>query len=57
MHVLERIPREADHFEWLGYRFEVVDMDGKRVDKLLVSAIPGKLADGSGEEQESSDKD
>jgi putative hemolysin len=36
MHVLERIPREADHFEWQGYRFEVVDMDGKRVDKLLV---------------------
>jgi len=39
MHVLERIPREADHFEWQGYRFEVVDMDGKRVDKLLVSPI------------------
>jgi putative hemolysin len=37
--VLERIPREADHFEWQGYRFEVVDMDGKRVDKLLVSPI------------------
>jgi putative hemolysin len=57
MHVLERIPREADHFEWLGYRFEVVDMDGKRVDKLLVSTIPRKLADGSEEEQESSAKD
>ncbi len=40
MHVLERIPKEADHFEWLGYRFEVVDMDGKRVDKLLVTPIP-----------------
>jgi putative hemolysin len=40
MHVLERIPREADHFEWQGYRFEVVDMDGKRVDKLLVTSIP-----------------
>jgi len=40
MHVLERIPREADHFEWQGYRFEVVDMDGKRVDKLLVTPIP-----------------
>ena len=39
MHVLERIPREADHFEWQGYRFEVVDMDGKRVDKLLISPI------------------
>jgi putative hemolysin len=39
MHALERIPREADHFEWQGYRFEVLDMDGKRVDKLLVSPI------------------
>lgn len=44
MHVLERIPREADHFEWQGYRFEVMDMDGKRVDKLLVTpiAIPSR---------------
>ena len=40
MHVLERIPREADHFEWQGYRFEVMDMDGKRVDKLLVTPTP-----------------
>lgn len=39
MHVLERIPREADHFEWQGYRFEVLDMDGKRVDKLLVTPM------------------
>lgn len=43
MHVLERIPREADHFEWQGYRFEVMDMDGKRVDKLLVTPIPVRL--------------
>lgn len=40
MHVLERIPREADRFEWQGFGFEVVDMDGKRVDKLLVTPIP-----------------
>lgn len=40
MHVLERIPREADHFQWHGYRFEVIDMDGNRVDKLLVMPIP-----------------
>ncbi|MFM7086247.1 MAG: hemolysin family protein [Cyanobium sp.] len=37
MHVLERIPREGDRVEWQGYCFEVVDMDGKRVDKLLVA--------------------
>lgn len=30
------IPAVADHFEWGGYRYEVVDMDGPRVDKVLV---------------------
>ncbi len=34
-----RIPQPADAFEWGGYRFEVVDMDGPRVDKVLVSRI------------------
>ena len=47
MHVLERIPREADHFEWQGYRFEVMDMDGKRVDKLLVTPIPKRQSSDS----------
>jgi putative hemolysin len=36
MHV-GRIPAPADHFEWGGLRFEVVDMDGNRVDKVLLS--------------------
>ena len=31
-----RIPSAAEYFEWGGFRFEVVDMDGKRVDKVLV---------------------
>jgi putative hemolysin len=34
---LNRIPSVADHFEWGGLRFEVVDMDGNRVDKVLVA--------------------
>ena len=33
---LGRIPVAGDHFEWEGYYFEVVDMDGLRVDKVLV---------------------
>jgi len=33
---LGRIPQPADHFEWEGWRFEVVDMDGRRVDKVMV---------------------
>ena len=36
---LSRIPTSGDAFEWDGWRFEVVDMNGSRVDKLLVSAI------------------
>jgi putative hemolysin len=38
---LGRIPTAADYFEWRGMRFEVMDMDGNRVDKVLVrSAMP-----------------
>lgn len=39
MHVLGRIPAVADHFEVAGCRFEVVDMDKNRVDKMLVARI------------------
>lgn len=31
-----RLPREGDYFGWNGYRFEVVDMDGPRIDKILI---------------------
>jgi putative hemolysin len=34
-----RIPVLSDSFEWNGVRFEVVDMDGKRIDKVLVSPL------------------
>jgi putative hemolysin len=34
---LKRIPEVADKFVWQGLIFEVVDMDGHRVDKVLVS--------------------
>ena len=34
---LGRIPAVADHFEWGGLRFEVMDMDERRVDKVLVA--------------------
>jgi putative hemolysin len=36
---LGRIPRASDSFVWQGLRFEVVDMDGKRVDKVLAQKI------------------
>lgn len=34
---LGRIPVTGDYFDWHGYRFEVVDMDGRRVDKVLIA--------------------
>ena len=34
-----RVPAVADHFEWHDLRFEVVDMDGKRIDKVLVTTV------------------
>jgi putative hemolysin len=37
MLLLGRLPRTADKVEWDGWAFEVVDLDGKRVDKVLVS--------------------
>jgi putative hemolysin len=37
---LGRIPRCPDSFDWEGLRFEVVDMDGRRVDKVMVTRVP-----------------
>jgi putative hemolysin len=39
MLLLGRLPTTGDSVEWDGWRFEVVDLDGKRVDKLLVQRI------------------
>lgn len=41
---LGRVPKETDHFEWNGLHFEVMDMDGYRVDKVLVTTLPGRSA-------------
>ncbi|MEH2111638.1 hemolysin family protein [Nostoc sp.] len=42
---LGRIPAAADHFEWQSMRIEVMDMDGNRVDKVLVVPKAVKSAD------------
>jgi putative hemolysin len=39
MNQLGEIPTAGQHFEWEGLRFEVVDMDGRRVDKVLVERL------------------
>lgn len=37
---LGRMPQPADRFEWHGLKFEIMDMDGRRVDKVLVTTLP-----------------
>lgn len=39
MLLLERLPREGDHVTWEGWRFEVVDMDANRIDKVMASPL------------------
>jgi putative hemolysin len=39
MSQLGRIPSASEHFEWGCFRFEVMDMDGHRVDKVLVAPV------------------
>ena len=36
---LQVLPSEGDYFDWDGHRFEVIDMDGARIDKVLISPI------------------
>jgi putative hemolysin len=37
---LARVPRAGDRFTWSDWRFEVMDMDGRRVDKVLIERLP-----------------
>jgi putative hemolysin len=49
---LARVPRAADNFEWGGLRFEIMDMDGNRIDKVLVMKTrDDALADNRGVEK------
>ena len=38
LHEMERIPQSGDKMEWRGFTFEIMDMDGHRIDKILVTA-------------------
>jgi putative hemolysin len=37
LHELERIPQTGDKMEWKDFKIEVIDMDGHRIDKVLVT--------------------
>jgi len=41
-----RVPSVSDHLEWHDLRFEIVDMDGKRIDKVLVTTVPKNATNG-----------
>jgi putative hemolysin len=40
VYMIGKLPVTGDVFEWGGYRFEVIDMDGHRVDKVLLELLP-----------------
>ena len=44
LHQLERIPKSGDKLEWKGFKFEIMDMDGHRIDKVLVKPSRELLA-------------
>jgi len=41
---LGRVPKVSENFVWGDWRFEVVDMDRHRVDKVWVSVAPDSAA-------------
>ncbi len=41
--MLGRVPTTGDAFDWDGHRFEVVDMDAARVDRVLVTPLPSPI--------------
>ncbi|HMU46896.1 MAG TPA: hemolysin family protein [Chitinophagaceae bacterium] len=40
LHELEHIPKPGETFEWKDFKFEIIDMDGHRIDKVLVTLSP-----------------
>ena len=45
LHRLERIPKPGESLAWKGFHFEILDMDGHRIDKVLVK-ISDDIKDG-----------
>ena len=39
LHQLRHVPQPAEQFTWHGWRFRVVDMEGSRIDKMLVCPV------------------
>jgi len=45
--VLKRLPETGETFKYDGFRFEIVDMDGRKIDKLLVQRRSKKRPEGA----------
>ncbi len=45
IHYFGRIPHAGEYFDWANWRIEVIDLDGARVDKLLLRNVPDEQAD------------
>ncbi|MCU0325502.1 MAG: hemolysin family protein [Spirosomaceae bacterium] len=42
LHILQEIPETGDTFEWEEFKFEIIDMDKNRIDKILLAKIEEK---------------
>jgi putative hemolysin len=47
MFTVARVPKTGDRFECAGYHFEIMDMDGNRVDRVLVTRLDSARGRGS----------
>lgn len=45
IHYFGRIPHAGEYFDWAGWRIEIVDLDGARVDKLLLRTLSEEETD------------
>ena len=41
LHILEALPKEGEVIKWDNFHFEVIDMDGMRIDKIIVKRVNG----------------
>ena len=51
MWLLGRLPNTGDIATWENWRLEVIDLDGKRIDKVLASRLPEPAAEAAGEDE------
>lgn len=48
MAAFARIPQVGDSFDWRGWRFEVANIDGARIDRIRISVVPGEAGAATG---------